>query len=325
MEDHLWTERHRPSSLDEVIGHEESIERLKQWLDDDSVPNILLKGPAGTGKTATVVAFAKDKYGDDWRGNLIQMNASDDRGIDVVREQIKKQAAEAPSGDYEYKIIYLDECDNLTKDAQQALRRTMEQYADRTRFFMSCNYVNKLIDPIQSRCVAIPFERLSDGEIKELVTRILDEEGVSYEDDAVELIVDSCNGDARRVVNTLQSSVVDGELTTDVVDIISGTVDRDELKEIVTLAMTGEMEEAQDRMVTNVLPNVVDHSSLAGDFMNVLQYHDEIPDDVRWFAIHKLGEVEDRVESGRNPHVQWNSFLATMPVARHMSIPNYDQ
>lgn len=323
VEEQIWAEKYRPEALDEVIGNEEQVNRMKQWVDDDSVPNLLLHGPAGVGKTASVVAFAKEKYGDEWRSNLIQMNASDDRGIDVVRDQIKSQAQQAASGNYNYKIIYLDESDSLTKDAMNALRRTMEKYSDNTRFFLSCNFPNKIIDPIQSRCVSLPFNRLSDDEIEDLLTRILEKEDVDYDESAVNRIIEYVDGDARRAVHSLQTSVEDGELTEDVLEVVSGGVDEEVLQDVLSLAEQGNIDEAQSKVVKEVIPEVTDYSRLAKKMMRAVKNSD-LPDDTRFYAMSKLGEVERNILEGCNPEVQVNSFVAQVPVIRYASIDQYN-
>jgi replication factor C small subunit len=324
LEDHVWTERHRPDSLEEVIGQEAQVERMKKWVDDESMPHLLLHGPAGTGKTASAVAFAKEKYGDNWRSNLIEMNASDDRGIDVVREQIKSVAQQSASGEYGYKIIYLDEADNLTKDAQAALRRVMEEYTDQTRFILSCNYPSKLIDPIQSRCTPLPFRRLDNPEIEELITRILEKEGIEYEESAVSKIVEYVEGDARRAVHTLQTSVQDGKLTEDIIQVVGGQVEDEVVEEMISDALNGEMEDAHELVVTEVLPNVTDYSRFVGTLMSKIQDSDELPRDVKFYSLSQLGDLERNIMEGCNPHVQINSFLSKLPVVRYSSIPTYE-
>ena len=324
IQNEVWVERFRPESLTEVIGHDKTIARLQDWVDDDSMPNLLLHGPAGTGKTATAVAFAKDKYGDRWSSNLIEMNASDERGIDVVRDRIKSLAKQSPAGDFGYKIIYLDEADSLTKDAQAALRRIMEQYADNTRFILSCNYPNKLIDPIQSRCISLPFKRLDNHQVKQLLERICEKANVEYEDEAIDSIVDYTSGDARRAVHTLQTSVDEGVLTTDIIDVVSPTVPQDKIDEMIENAASANMEEAQETLIYDIVPEVTDYSKFASSLMNAIKYNDTIEDDVRWYIISRLGETERNIQEGSNPHVQLGSFLAQIPVARNASIPNYE-
>lgn len=322
-EQEIWSERYRPDSLDDVIGQENQVNKLKDFLEDGSIPHLLLHGPPGTAKTASVVAFAKDKYGDDWNGNLIEMNASDDRGIDIVREEIKQKAAQAPIGGYDYKIIYLDEADQLTNAAQAALRRIIEKFSDQTRFFLSCNYKHKIIDPIQSRCTPLPFSSLSDEDVQEILVNILENENVEYHDSAVSEIVEHAEGDARDAVQTLQLSVENGVLSEDVINLVGGQADQEDVEKMMVKAVAGDMDSAMNINVRQVQPDVIDHSRFAGQVMEVLRNCEDIDRDVRFYAMSQLGDVERNVLEGSNPEVQWNSFLAQLPVIQHASIPSY--
>ncbi|MFB6298698.1 MAG: AAA family ATPase, partial [Halobacteriales archaeon] len=143
----IWIEKYRPRRLDDIVGHEEITARMKQYVAQDDLPHLLLSGPAGTGKTTTSIAIARELYGEDWEDNFLELNASDERGIDVVRDRIKG-FARSNFGGYDHRIIFLDEADSLTSQAQSALRRTMEQFSSNTRFILSCNYSSQIIDPI---------------------------------------------------------------------------------------------------------------------------------------------------------------------------------
>jgi len=319
-----WTEKYRPDTLDEVVGNEDSVNKMKRWVDDDSVPHVLLQGPAGTGKTASIVAFAKDKYGDDWRNNIIQFNASDDRGIDVVRDDIKRHAQQSPAGDYSNKIIHLDESDSMTSDAMNALRRIMEKYSDQTRFFLSCNFANKIIDPIQSRCVNLPFKRLEDSEIRQILTNIAQEEDIDWEVEAFDEIIDYVQGDARRAVHTLQMSVQDGEVSSDTLEFVNLQASQEDIEEMVELAVNGEIEEAMNMNIREVQPEVTDHSQFCKDVMTALKKSESINKDVRWYMMSQLGDMERNILEGASPEVQTNSFIAKLPVCQYSSIPNYE-
>ena len=170
--DEIWVEKYRPERLEGVVGHEAIISRVQSYVERDDLPHLLFAGPAGTGKTATAQAIAKQLYGEDWQENFLELNASDERGIDVVRERIK-DFARTSFGGYNYRIIFLDEADALTSDAQSALRRTMEQFSKNTRFILSCNYSSKIIDPIQSRTAVFRFSPIADeAVIDRMKTRI---------------------------------------------------------------------------------------------------------------------------------------------------------
>ena len=199
----IWTEKYRPKTLDEVVGQSSVTDRLKGYVEAKNMPHLMFAGTPGTGKTTCALALARSMYGDSWRGNFIELNASDDRGIDVVRGKIKDFARTAPIEGAEFKIIFLDESDALTNDAQGALRRTMEKYSKTCRFILSCNYSSKIIDPIQSRCAVFRFRPVSNAEIQKVVDRIAAEENLDMGEGAVESLIYIARGDVRRAVNTL--------------------------------------------------------------------------------------------------------------------------
>ncbi len=163
-EDHtIWIEKYRPQKLDDIVGQDEIVERLSSYVKSGNLPHLLFTGSAGVGKTTAAVTLAREFFKDSWQMNFRELNASDERGIDVVRNQIKQFARTTPLGDATFKILFLDEADALTTDAQAALRRTMESYAQTCRFILSCNYSSKIIDPIQSRCAIYRFKPLGEA------------------------------------------------------------------------------------------------------------------------------------------------------------------
>ncbi|MFB6185478.1 MAG: replication factor C small subunit, partial [Halobacteriaceae archaeon] len=192
----IWIEKYRPQTLDDIAGHEHIVERLKSYVEKNELPHLLFAGEAGTGKTSAAMAIARELYGNEWQENFLELNASDERGIDVVRERIK-DFARSSFGGFAYRIIFLDEADSLTSDAQSALRRTMEQFSNNVRFILSCNYSSQIIDPIQSRCAVFRFSPLSDEVIEEYIQMIADEEDITITDDGIDALVYAANGDMR--------------------------------------------------------------------------------------------------------------------------------
>src|SRR5512136_3490771 len=204
----IWIEKYRPARLADIVGQDEIVERLQSYVRAGSLPHLLFTGSAGVGKTTAAVALAREFFGEAWNLNFREMNASDERGIDVVRNQIKQFARTSPLGGAELKILFLDEADALTPDAQAALRRTMESYAQTCRFILSCNYSSKIIDPIQSRCAIYRFKPLGASAIKEEIRRIADQENLSVTDAAMDAIVYIAQGDMRKAINALQGAAI---------------------------------------------------------------------------------------------------------------------
>lgn len=325
MTDKVWVEKYRPKQLDDIVGHDNIVTQMEDWVDSEAVPHLLFAGPQGTGKTAMVTAFARQRYGDDWRNNVMELNASDERGIDTVREKIKKYARQGTVGSSgsNKKIIFLDEVDQMTSSAQPALRRIMEDFSDRTIFILSCNYLNQIIQPIQSRCTVFRVGRLSDNQIKTLLERIAEEEDLEYDDDLLWRVVEDSRGDARAAVNTIQSASTSGELNEDSVDAIVSVVNDDEVKQLVEQAFAGELDDAMRTLDTDFIKEGVDTQTLANSFLRAIKDLDELPEDSRVKMIDKIAECEWRTIHGANPNVQFHSLLANLNVARHLSLENY--
>ena len=206
VEFEVWAEKYRPESLKEVINQMHVTERLKAFVKGKNVPHCLFAGTAGTGKTTCALAMAYDLYGKNWKANVLETNASDERGIDVVRHKIKDFSRMKAIGNVPYKLVILDEADALTRDAQQALRRTMENFTRTARFILICNYSSRIIDPIQSRTAIFRFKPLSDEDQKNFVDRIVKGEKLKITKSGIEAILNLAEGDLRRVANLLQAS-----------------------------------------------------------------------------------------------------------------------
>ncbi|KAH7649691.1 replication factor C like AAA+ ATpase [Cryptosporidium bovis] len=207
METQIWIEKYRPKILNEMVGNEEVLSRLKVLSRQGNMPNLLLSGPPGTGKTTSIHCLAAELLGNKYGRAVLELNASDDRGIDVVRDRIKTFAREKidlPEG--RHKIVILDEVDSMTDAAQQALRRLMEVYSDSTRFALACNQSTKIIEPIQSRCAIIRYSKLTDEQIKSRLFEIIKMENVPYVDSGIETLIFTADGDMRVAINNLQAA-----------------------------------------------------------------------------------------------------------------------
>jgi len=309
-ENWMWTEKYRPKTLDEIVGQEPIVERLKGFLVERDLPHLLLSGPAGTGKTTAILAFAHDLYGGQLQGNFLELNASDERGIDIVRNRVKDFARTKPLGSAQFKIITLDEADSLTRDAQHALRRTMERYAASCRFCLICNYSSKIIEPIQSRCAILRFPRLDEKHVIQRLTFIARKEDVQLVQDGIQAIIYVSAGDLRKAINVLQASAVtQKKVDADTVYSITGKARPEEVRQMINGALEGRFVEAQEK-----LQNLLIWQGLAGEDV-VRQIHREvllsgIDEVIKVQLVDVVGEAEYRLAEGADPEIQLSYVLA---------------
>jgi len=313
-----WTEKYRPKSLDEIINQEEVVSSLKNIVRTKAVPHILLVGPPGVGKTATAHAFARDLFGPNYieDGYFLEINASDERGIQTIREKVKMFARQIPMGEYSFKILFLDESDQLTDDAQHAFRRVMEQFSVTCRFILAANYSNRIIEPIQSRCAVFRFKPLSKVHVIQYLKRIADNEGLEVDDQAYEVIYDFSEGDMRKAINILQACAsISKKIEEKTVYEVMGYVSRGEVRRILELALSGKFTDARDEVRRLLYIQGIMPSDLISAIYRELFYID-LDEDDKLELLDLLGEVDYRISEGATPEVQLMAFLARLAAKR---------
>ena len=219
LSDLMWVEKYRPTKLDDVVNQKEIVESLKNLTKEPAeMPHLLFTGPAGVGKTTTALCLSRQLLGEDWRRDTLELNASDERGIKMVRERVKEFASvlkirTSDKDERKFRIIILDEADEMTSEAQTALRRIIEDSSETTRFIIICNYLSQIIEPIQSRCAIFRFKRIEKEIIENHLKLLCKKEGVKCDDKAISQIFDSTSGDLRHSINILQTASVMGSVT----------------------------------------------------------------------------------------------------------------
>jgi replication factor C small subunit len=308
--DTIWTEKYRPSRLRDMVGQKHATERLEALAKSGSIPHMLFSGPAGVGKTTAAVCVAKELFGKDWQANFLETNASDERGIDVVRVKIKNFARTLAVGGG-FKIIFLDECDALTRDAQNALRRTMEKNSATCRFILSCNYINKIIDPIQSRCAVLRFLPLKEDEVEKYLERIVSGEGLKIEKEALEAIVKVSEGDLRAATNILQTAAaMGGKITEKEIYSTARSIAPEEVRTVLKLAVIdGNFPTARETLAKLMAKDGLGGEEVVRAFHREI-YDLKIPAKKQLELVRALSECSFRIIEGASERIQLDAFLA---------------
>ena len=313
----LLDDASRIARADLLYDEIESVERVET---DERVYDLTVPGtrnyvagevPTVMHNTTAATAIARQVYGEDnWRGNFLELNASDQRGIDVVRDRIKGFARSSFGGDF--RIVFLDEADSLTDAAQSALRRTMEQFSDNTRFILSCNYSSKIIDPIQSRCAVFRFSPLSDEAVAAQTREIAAAEGIEVTDAGVDALVYAADGDMRRAINSLQAAATTGDVVDEeAVYAITATARPEEIESMVTNALEGDFTRAR-----STLDTLLTETGMAGgdviDQRHRSVWEFDLSEREAVALMERIGEADYRIAEGANEQVQLESLLASL-------------
>lgn len=310
MTDAIWTEKYRPQTFSDIYGQDEIVKTVQSFVEAENLPHLLFVGPAGVGKTSLAVVISRTLFGEHWRDNTLELNASDERGIDVVRHTIKDFARTKSIGDVPFKIIYLDEADSLTKDAQHALRRTMEQYTGSCRFILSCNYASKIIDPIQSRCAVFKFKPLPKENIMAIVDTIAENEGLTIDAEAQEALFDISNGDVRRLENVLQAcATTDKTIDADSVYQMASVAKPAELNEVLGHAQSGDFIKARDLLLKTMLNYGMSGLDVVKQLQSIT-WDLDVDDHKKLVLTRACGEAEFRMVEGSDEFVQLEALLA---------------
>ena len=311
----IWTEKYRPKKFEEVVGQDDIIKKVQNLTKAMNIPHLLFAGPAGTGKSTLALIVVKELFGVHWKENYLELNASDERGIDVVRQKVKDFARTKAIGNVPFKVIFLDEADALTKEAQQALRRTMENYTSTCRFIMSCNYSSKIIDPIQSRCAIFRFKLLEKKDIEKIIQIIAETENLQISEPTVEALYEGSEGDCRRVINLLQASAsISPSITSELVNTLISSAKPADIKIVLEYALSGDFAKAKEKLLDVMLKE-----SIAGtDVIKSIQrevWNLQIDDELKVRLTEKTGEIEFRLVEGSDEFIQLEALLASFVLA----------
>lgn len=315
LSDLMWVEKYRPIRLDDIVNQKDIVESLKNLMKEPAeMPHLLFTGPAGVGKTTTALCMSRQLLGEEWKRDTLELNASDERGIKMVRERVKEFASvfkirTSETDERKFRIIILDEADEMTSEAQTALRRIIEDSSETTRFVIICNYLSQIIEPIQSRCAIFRFRRIEKETIENYLKSLCKKEVVKYDDKAISQIFDSTNGDLRYSINILQTASVMGSITFSNVLASLGLSGKSKVNDIIKLAISGKFNDARVKLLE--LTAVYGMSEF--DFLKYAYeaiYSLKLPHPEEFASL--IAEYDYRLTHGSHPDIQLTAFLAQL-------------
>ena len=308
----MWAEKYRPQSLDEMVNQKEIVSRFKTFVEEKNLPHLLLVGPAGVGKTTSILALARDLYGPSYRNFILELNASDERGIGVIREKVKNFARTAAmASPVSFKILIMDEADHLTSDAQHALRRTMEIYTRTCRFCLLGNYSENIIDPIQSRCSVFRFSPLEEPDLKNYIGVIAERESLDIVDEGLDAIYQASKGDVRKAINLLQAAAANQKLIDDVaIYNLLGNVSPEKVKEMLAVALDGRFLESRELLRELLIDQGLAPDDIIRNIYREIMRHSTLTEQMKVKLSDTIGEVDYRLTQGSRAEIQLSTLLA---------------
>ncbi|MBN2336675.1 replication factor C small subunit [Candidatus Bathyarchaeota archaeon] len=313
----MWAEKYRPQTLDELTNQKEIVSRLKSFVQEKNLPHLLFVGPAGVGKTTSILALSRDLYGPGYRNFTLELNASDERGIDIIRDKVKNFARTAAiASPVSFKILIMDEADSLTSAAQHALRRTMEIYTRTCRFCLIGNYSENIIDPIQSRCSIFRFGPLDEADMKTYIKNIALHEQVDIVEEGLDALYRASTGDLRKATNLLQAAAATNSVIDDItIYEVLGKVSPERIRAMIQQSLDGNFLEARE-----ILRELLIDQGLAAEDIIRMTYSELMRNTViteQWKVklSDAVGEVDYRLTQGARPEIQLSTLLAHLALA----------
>ena len=308
----MWAEKYRPQKLDEIANQKEIVSRFKNFVEEKNLPHLLLVGPAGIGKTTSILALARDLYGPGYRNFILELNASDERGIGIIREKVKNFARTAAiASPVSFKILIMDEADHLTSDAQHALRRTMEIYTKTCRFCLIGNYSENIIDPIQSRCSVFRFSPLEEPDLKAYIQVIAEKENLDILEEGLDAIYQSAKGDVRKSINLLQAAAANQKLIDDVaIYNLLGNVSPEKVRDMLEVALDGRFLESRELLRELLIDQGLAPDDIIRNIYREIMRHSTLTEKMKVKLSDSIGEVDYRLTQGSRAEIQLSTLLA---------------
>lgn len=307
----MWVEKYRPQKITDLVNQKEIIGSLTSLLKNVSeIPHLLFSGSAGVGKTTLAICLCRQILGDGWKEYTLELNASDERGIGMVRERVKKFSRFAGlDSNIPFKIIILDEADEMTSDAQTALRRIIEDTAKTCRFILIANNVSKIIEPIQSRCAVFKFTRIAEKDVIAQIKEIAKKEKIKADEEGLKAIYDYTEGDLRHAINLLQATASLGAITEENVKASAGLTKTKDVDEVLKMALAGKITDARNKMIELIKVYGMSESDFL-KYINEAMYRTKQANIVEISEI--IAKYDFRILSGANPEIQLSALLAEM-------------